>query len=401
MRISLHFGTCSLVMILMLSLWNCGGKKRNRIGYEPIQERPASSEPNRSLEKPSWVDASSPEKTSVQEPHPSVEKSEDGGLSVPERAVQPEPSVPEPEPSVPESPVREYIIEKHMRDTSISDAPPRPFHPYYDLDPTKGQVGLSDPTKLKLHTGNIIANKDGQVIENLRIRGSVYVQANNVTIRNCKFELRTQRVSAVSVRALNGRKVKGLLISRTEFDGGLVAVSLATQKVYTYGGPSANRIEYTYMHGVGDGVLGHDFTLYRSRIETVTGPWGNNHSDGIQIFHTGQAHLIESYIDVGVDNRKNGLANAAVFIGQDFLPNIQSVHIRGCYLNGGGHTYRHWESKAALGKRRPTKCSVVDSWFGRDSIWDSAVGYLGADGSPVWRNNQYIDHSGPVKLTKR
>ena len=294
----------------------------------------------------------------------------------------------------------EPVLEKKP-DGRLQDSTPRPFHPYYDLEPRKGQVGLLDATKLKPHQGNVLANKDGQVIENLWIKGSIYVQANRVTIRNCKIELGTKRVSAISVRALNGKLVTGLHVSRVEIHGGLVGVSLATAKLQATGGANANKLEYVYMHGVGDGVLGNDFTLYRSRIETVIKPWGQNHSDGVQVFHRGRVKIVDSYLDVGVDDRKSGLANAAVFIGQDYLPDVQEVHIQNSYLNGGGHIYRHWKAKAGLQERRPTKCSVKDSWFGRNSLWDTAVAYVGKDGSPVWSNNRYVDNGKLVSLTKR
>lgn len=355
-----------------------------------VQEKASQPEPQQDLKS---KDESSPLPDKVKEkivekekpPLPDKNKKEAIVEPIPEKVFEPKKEA-----------VAEPIPEKKAQDKK-----PRSFHPYYDLDPKKGQVGLSNASILKIHNGNFIANKDGQVVENLHIKGSVYIQANRVTIRNCKIELGSRRVSAISLRARNGKTLNGLLVTRSEIKGGLVGVSLATAKLQTHGGANGNRIEFVYMHGIGDGVLGNNFTLYRSRIETVKGPWGKNHSDGIQVFQQGYIKLIDSYIDAGVDARKAGVINAAVFIGQDYLPNIQEVHIQRCYLNGGGHIYRHWKAKANLKEVRPTKCSVVNSWFGKDSIWDSAVAYTGKDGSPVWKGNRYLSNSKPVPLTRR
>jgi hypothetical protein len=403
-----------LLSVIMGSfLFCCAGKKPWRPQY--VNEFPPSVEVVTGNNEPVHTDASVVDRPSSGVPD--TVSSPDVPLPGPEPTA-PEPVyVPDAAPPVPDTHVtpteRPPVMPDAIPDTPVADAgqtepvpekvpePSRPFHPFYDLDPRKGQVGVSNASLLKVHNGNIAATKDGQVVENLIIYGSVYVQANRVTIRNCKIILGTKAVSAISVRAIGGKKINGLRVEHTEISGGLVGVSLATQTVQTFGGAAANQFSHVYMHGVGDGVLGNHFTLYRSRIETVVKPWGQNHSDGIQVFQEGQVKLVESYIDAGVDDRSNGLANAAVFIGQDYLPDITNVHIDNCYLNGGGHIYRHWEAKKNLGKRRPTKCSIINSWFGRNSIWDPAVSYVGTDGSPVWKNNRFVDNNNPVSLVRR
>ncbi len=307
----------------------------------------------------------------------------------------------------PQPPERQNVVEAQKELSQPHEGPkeasqPHPFNPYTDLDPRKGQVGLKAPQKLKLHRGSFFARKDGQLIENLHIKGTLYIHANKVIVRNCKIEASGDGAAI----AFYGTKKKhnGTLIQYSEIFGARIGISMATQKVFSYGGPSANRFEYLYIHHVGDGIQGgNNFTLYRSRIETID--WKNNHSDGVQIFQEGQVKLIDSYIDAGVDTRTSGQINAAVFLGQDFPPPIKNVHVINCYLNGGGHIYRHWTPKkdklGKLGYARPTGCSVINSWFGPNSLWVPAVAYVGADNSPIWKNNRFIKNKKPVPLERR
>ena len=45
-------------------------------------------------------------------------------------------------------------------------------------------VGLSDPSALDVHEGSITVTKDGTVIEDLEIRGTLRIEADDVVVRN-------------------------------------------------------------------------------------------------------------------------------------------------------------------------------------------------------------------------
>lgn len=294
------------------------------------------------------------------------------------------------------------------RTTPTNNAPSTPaggsIHPFHGLKPNNGVVGLKDPSALKVHNGNYIVEQDGAVVENMDIRGSLVIKANNVTIRNSRVNGQGTMGGAISFPP--GRSYTGVNIENTEISNARLGIAMGNKDGSLFrGGADANQLSGLHIHNVGDGLhLGSDFTLRESRIETKR--WEGNHSDGVHIANRGNVNIFDSYIDAGPNDRNisphdpNNI-NAAVFMGQDFDGDIDNVHINNSYLNGGEHTYRHWQPKHHLGyQNNPTNSSVRNSWFGPNSRHEPAVAYVGNDGSPVWENNRFIQTGQPIDVKR-
>ena len=105
--------------------------------------------------------------------------------------------------------------------------------------PDVGSTGLRDPGVLK-SSGSVSVSTNGAVVENLDIKGSISIDADNVTVRNVRV---TNNGAKNLIDIKPGRS--GILIEDVELDGRRVA----THGV-VHGGYTARRVN---MYGVGDG----------------------------------------------------------------------------------------------------------------------------------------------------
>ncbi len=173
-------------------------------------------------------------------------------------------------------------------------------------------AGLSNPDIL-VPSGNMSVTTDGAVIENYDVSGIISVNANNVTIRNC----RVRGYSNVNViRLQSGRH--HLTIENCEVEALPDPNDAANGPVGAIGGNGGTHmtVRNTYVHGFADGIkiesgTAEDRSLYERNYIRMSKPSGAaKHLDGMQASGDSYFTIRENVIDA--DIAAGG--NAAIFI---------------------------------------------------------------------------------------
>lgn len=211
-------------------------------------------------------------------------------------------------------------------------------------------TGPSKPAAL-LPSGSIVANQDGQVIENVEVTGSIRIEANNVTVRNFRVN-----GSGSHYGVQTGFDFTGTVLE----DGEILNVSSAC----IFGkGFTARRLN---LHeSGGDGVKTRGDVLVEACWIHHLGSNPGAHADGNQTRVGDRIVFRDNNIDMPVSTSPNGepgyLSNAALII-QDSLGTIDDFLIEGNWLNGGNYT-------VFITPNHPsgiTNLRVLNNRFGRD-----------------------------------
>ncbi len=233
---------------------------------------------------------------------------------------------------------------------------------------TPGETGLSDPSILTVHQGNLVVETDGAVIENREIRGSLTIRANNVTVRN----VWVYTTSFWTVYVESG----SLLIENSEIGS---AGSVGERGI---GGDNIVG-RYLDIHHVEDGVkLGDNMLLEHVWIHDLDSNSPSPHADAIQ----GDGGSSGSTIRYSILDSTGplGMGNAAALIETDLGP-ISNVVIENSYLNGGNYTLFVLDGNDGYGK--PTGVEFLNNTFGLDNNY----GWLSTDSQLVWEGNYLED----------
>lgn len=177
--------------------------------------------------------------------------------------------------------------------------------------PGTSTTGVPDGTALRVHEGDLKITVDGTVIDGYDIRGLVWVEAANVTIKNSIVRGRTVSANIGLVNA-QSTKVKNLNI---EF----VELAPTTPQVYLTGIYGHDfTLRDTDIHHVVDAVhiLGNNVRVFRSWLHDLSHfevdaqqNGGPTHDDDIQI-QSGTGFWFK-------DNVISGAHNAAMQVTQD------------------------------------------------------------------------------------
>src|SRR5690606_4096188 len=131
--------------------------------------------------------------------------------------------------------------------------------------PDGTNTGLPDGVTLNPRTGDIVVTKAGTVLSGLDIRGSVYIQANNVTIENSKIT--SSGFAVINVKegftgtVIKDNEINGLGISGKGILGG--GTFLRNDIYNVVDGIDVNQnnthIEGNYIHNlIGDATAHYD-----------------------------------------------------------------------------------------------------------------------------------------------
>ena len=213
--------------------------------------------------------------------------------------------------------------------------------------PDATNTGVPAGVALKASRGLVI-NTPGAVIEGLDIKGSVIINAPNVTLKNCKVT--DGGYDVVHVKP----GITGAVVQDCEIDNlGAGGSGIAGQGVFL-----RNNI-----HDCADGIdVRGDHTLIRDNfIHNMRGT-ADSHLDGIQA-DGGFSNL--SIIHNTVINEQN--QTSAVMIDNYWGP-IEGVTIDNNYLVGGGYTvYINEVAKGQAGGGRVTNVTVTNNRIGAGS----------------------------------
>lgn len=232
------------------------------------------------------------------------------------------------------------------------------------------RAGLTNPSALQVHEGDMIVTQNGAVIENLEIRGQLLIRADNVVVRNVRV-----------YGALHGIvKVEWGSATLENLDIGHPSY-LATSGVV---GDNINA-KGLDIHHVEDGIKLGSNTVYDSvYIHDLDSPNAKPHGDGIQASGNSNAVVKNSHID---STGPLGTGNAAIFIKPDFTP-ISNIRLINNYLNGGNYTiFVHRGPHGA-----PSGIVIEGNRFGPVGTY----GILSNEGEVSWQNNVWAATGQPI-----
>lgn len=232
-------------------------------------------------------------------------------------------------------------------------------------------AGLSDPSKLTVHQGDLTVRTDGQVIENLEIRGTLRIEANNVVVRN----VWVYTSSFWTVYVASG--------SATFDDMEIGHPNHVGERGIGGGNIVARNLD---IHDVEDGIkIGTNVVYDRVRVHDLNSRSSSPHIDAVQA-DGGQSNAVikNSYLD---SRGPRGLGNASVQIKSD-LGSLSNLTFENNYLNGGNFVI--FVRKGAHGT--PSNVAFRNNRIGSNFKF----GVLSADGSVAWQNNVWDSTGKPV-----
>jgi hypothetical protein len=207
--------------------------------------------------------------------------------------------------------------------------------------PTTTTTGVQGALK---SSGSITVTRAGAVVENLDVRGSITVRANDVTIRN----VRVRAGSSFGISVAQG--VHGTLIDHVdvEMSGDATAAigGLGDHSGSHSTKPGDNvTVRYSHLHGNGDGIKAVNFGLYEHNYIHMRRPAGSvRHIDGIQ--SSGRSSWTARYN--WVDQAYSGGVNSAIFVqaytGSADVPS-KNITIANNWVNGALYTIQTEDGK--------------------------------------------------------
>lgn len=220
-------------------------------------------------------------------------------------------------------------------------------------------------------SGGLVINTPGVVIEGLDIRGMVTINADNVTLKNCKI---TSGGWAV-VNITSGST--GVVIENCEING------LNAEGVRGISGQGT--FLRNNIHNTEDGiyVTGSNTLIQDNYIHDLQSDWSGPHYDGIAI-------------DGGVSNiviRHNTVINShdqtSALMIDNYFGSVSNVIVDNNWLEGGGYTvYSDGNFKGGT----ISGVSFTDNYLVKGSYGYSLI----RNNSPVWEGNiEYVGQSVP------
>jgi Ca2+-binding RTX toxin-like protein len=183
--------------------------------------------------------------------------------------------------------------------------------------PDATTTGVPDGVTL-LPSGDIVVTKAGTVISGLNITGSVYIDADNVTLQNCKIS--SSNFAVVQIQSGSD----GVTVKNCEING----LNSGGTGISGKGSFIGNDI-----YGVGDGinVIGDHVLIQDNYIHDLGGT-ADSHFDGIQV----DGNVSDLRIEHNTIINDHG-QTAAVMIDDYFGP-TSNVVVNNNLLTGGGYT---------------------------------------------------------------
>jgi hypothetical protein len=234
-----------------------------------------------------------------------------------------------------------------------------------------GTPGLLDPSVLVVHNGDLTVTQDGAVIENLEIRGTLRIRANNVTVRN-------------------------VWVYTTSFWTVFVEAGSATFEYMEIGHPAhvgergiggSNIVgRYLDIHHVEDGIKLSQNVLYENvRVHDLDSNSPDPHPDAVQDDGGSQNAIVrDSHLDATGPVHD---ANSAVIIKSD-LAFSQNITFSNNYLNGGAYLVFVRDG----GHGMPVNVNFTNNRIGPDRVF----GLLSSDGLVGWTGNVFADTGEPA-----
>ncbi|HEX6239489.1 MAG TPA: right-handed parallel beta-helix repeat-containing protein, partial [Polyangiales bacterium] len=210
-------------------------------------------------------------------------------------------------------------------------------------------------------SGSVTVKQAGKVVENLDIRGTITVLANDVTIRN----VRITTGDYYPIRYFDNDNT-GLVVEDSE----IIGTSGNVTSAVAFANYTARRLN---IHGMADGLKADSNVLIEDCWIHDLSNGEQEHNDGVQ--STGGKGVTIRHNDI------SGASNACVQAGDEGGA-TEDLTIECNWLSGGGYTL----NIRGKGATRPRNTRVINNRFGRDSGYGP---WTFDDPSPTVRGNVY------------
>ena len=187
--------------------------------------------------------------------------------------------------------------------------------------PDATNTGVEAGVTLKVYDGDLVVNTAGAVISGLDVRGSIIINAPNVTIENCKITF----VNYWGVNVKSG--VNGTIVENCEING----TGTSPQGVYGIVGQGTFKNNNIYNVENGIAVDGNNTLIEGNYIHDFHAS-GEPHYDGVQI--SGALSNITVRHNTVVNQQTQ---TSAVYITNDWGP-VSNVLVEDNQLIGAGYT---------------------------------------------------------------
>ena len=233
--------------------------------------------------------------------------------------------------------------------------------------PDANDTGVVAGTTLTLHKGDLVISTPGAVIQNLDIQGTVYINANNVTLINCNIT--STGYDCVNVKT----GVTGTTVENCEING----TGKGPQGQSGIGGSGTFIGNNIYNVENGINVEGSNTVIQNNYIHDLNASGGSaGHYDGIAIQGGFNNVLVQHNTVLGRDT-------SCVFIDNDFGP-MNNITVNDNKLLGQDDAaYTIYVIEKAGNPAQITNVQVTNNYLGKG--W---AGYVSIDSTqPVWTNN--------------
>jgi hypothetical protein len=249
---------------------------------------------------------------------------------------------------------------------TTSDAPVTGARPGPD------NTGPTNRSILK-SVGSMTITQDGAVIENVFVRGTIDIQANNVTIRNFVVDATGEGFGIRPAFGKSGQVIEDGEIYGANQDG-------------VYGeGYTARRLN---IHDTGgDGFKTQGNSLIESSWVHHIGLAAGSHADGVQIMSGAHIIVRGNFFDMPFSDTTAN-SNSSIIIKTDF-GDIDDVLFENNWCNGGNFTVY---VRSGAGGGVPTNIRILNNRFGHDYHY----GPFSIEGTPLIQGNVWDDTGLPV-----
>lgn len=233
-------------------------------------------------------------------------------------------------------------------------------NPHIGGYPDETNTGVPSGTTLT-SSGSITVSTNGTILDSLDISGQVVVNANNVTIRNC-------RITSGDYYPIDYSGHTGLLVQDTE----IIGLSYTVTAGISFDNYTARRVN---VHGTADGMKANANVLIEDCYihDLIYDAVHDTHNDGVQT--TGGSGVTIQHTTIKLSTTNN--ANAAIQIGTESGANSNWL-VNNCLLDGGG-----WTINAGSGNSNMT---FTNNRFTKN------YGYgIGDVPGATWTGNYYDD----------
>lgn len=236
--------------------------------------------------------------------------------------------------------------------------------------PDATNTGVPSGTVLS-PSGDITVTTDGTVIDAKDISGGVYINANNVTIKNSKIH--GTGSSYMAVRIADGKTGARILSS----------------EIYTTNGGYEGIIGGNfiacgnYIRGFDNAfTIGGNTTIQSNFIEKLNSAQSGPHYDGIELYSGSNVNIWGNNIRM-TDVNGNWLGDTGAINLTTEWSSITNVEIRGNWIGGGGYTLYIRRSSSGSGYNYSGIRVINNRWYGSPPKGFAQWGPMSDDGGDI------------------